>query len=613
MSDFNLEHFYQYCNQLRIDTKEVGQVYLGRHLMGSQKYFFEGVAKALEEGVREIVVLKARQLGISTACLALDLYWLGKYNAITGALITQDEPSREKFRTTLEMYYQSLPKTLKRPVKGGGFGNRNQLVFMNRSRLEYKVAGTKTKSSGTLGRSSALAFMHATEVAFWGNVEDIDSLQAVLAQQNPNRLYIWESTANSFNHYWDQWESAKEAVTQRAIFIGWWTNEFYRAARHTDVYLKYWGGAGVRTRDERTMCKEVKTLYGYEIDAEQLAWYRWYKIEKCDDNELTMWQEMPGTEYQAFVSTGTQFFTSQAIGDAYRSLHKQGAPRCCRFQIGARFADTTIIVTPPKSAQLRIWELPVDGAFYVLGADPAYGSSETADSFCLSVWRCYADQIDQVAEFRTPDFGTDAFAWAMVYLAGWYRPCTWNLEINGPGQVVLAALQALSRERTFGDVAARPMLQDALKQVSTYLFTRYDTLYRQPSGIHTYSSFQYKERYLGLFKDYFQRNMATVRSRELLNEMKMMKRQDGGTPEASGREKDDRVIAAALAIVAWHDQVKTKLMISNITAQRSKDKVITRVPDHVANRVVADLFRKIGYTNEEKPRIPGVTAGRLRG
>ena len=74
-------------------------------------------------------------------------------------------------------------------------------------------------------------------------------------------------------------------------------------------------------------------------------------------------------------------------------------------------------------------------------------------------------------------------------------------------------------------------------------------------------------------KDYFERGMMAVYSTELLEEMKTIIR-DGGTIEASGRNKDDRVIASALACAAYAEQVQPQLIMRRLTrdAARAKDK-----------------------------------------
>jgi hypothetical protein len=80
---------------LTIDSKETG---VGKLLLyRAQKRFLEEICDGLDRGVRHFLVLKARQLGISTVSLALDLLWLSVHPGTQGALITDDDGNREKF------------------------------------------------------------------------------------------------------------------------------------------------------------------------------------------------------------------------------------------------------------------------------------------------------------------------------------------------------------------------------------------------------------------------------------------------------------------------------------------------------------------------------------
>ena len=78
--------------------------------------------------------------------------------------------------------------------------------------------------------------MHGTETASWGNEEGLASLIASLAENNPERLYMFESTAQGFNMFHDMYVTAKRAKTQRAIFCGWWRNQFYSIPAESDIY-----------------------------------------------------------------------------------------------------------------------------------------------------------------------------------------------------------------------------------------------------------------------------------------------------------------------------------------------------------------------------------------
>jgi hypothetical protein len=590
---FDLRAFYRFANALRIDTKEQGEIYLGRSLLGTQTELLNQITDGMENGIRNFVTLKCRQIGISTISLAFDLYWIFKHKGLSGALVTHDEPSRDQFRVTLDMYYDGLPDDYKRRRL---INNRNAMVFANKSRLMFRVAGVKKTGGGALGRSAALPFLHATEMSSWGDPDGLKSLQGSLAETNPLRFYHWESTARGFNHFEEMWQEAKKGVTQKAIFITWWSNQFYRAPRHSDIWKVYWGPKGRLSADEREWVKEIKSLYGAEIDDTQMAWWRW-KLTEAMGDEDSMMQEYPPTENHAFIATGSQFFTSQSISDGYKLERTYPRPRSFRIQIGTHFSDTTLLATSEKLATLRVWEEPVAKGTYVLGADPAYGSSEWADRFCCSVWRCYADRLVQVAEFVDPSMATYSFAWVLAYLAGAYEPCRVNLEINGPGQGVLAELENMQRTmvaKGMSDQNSRDArtLMAVTKNMRKYLYRRLDS-FSGPGAMHTMMGHEMKERMMNQFRDYYERGFVIVKSRGLLDEMKTIEREGGAAPAAHGRAKDDRVMAAGLAVIAWNDQERTKLITYNATYD-----LVTKAEaggaQGVVDRLVANYLKKVG-------------------
>ena len=104
---FDLKQFYKFCSQLRIESKEKGLVPLDP-LLGTQTYVMDEIAKGLEDGVHFFVILKGRQLGITTISLALDLYWHFLHQGLQGTLTTDTEENRDMFRSTLAMYMDGL-------------------------------------------------------------------------------------------------------------------------------------------------------------------------------------------------------------------------------------------------------------------------------------------------------------------------------------------------------------------------------------------------------------------------------------------------------------------------------------------------------------------------
>jgi hypothetical protein len=556
---FDRQNFYRFCRQLRIESKEMGMITLGDQLLGTQTYIMDEVARGLKDDIHFFVVLKGRQLGITTISLALDLYWHFIHPGMQGTLTTDTEENREQFRSTLSMYMDGLPKQYKIPLMSH---NRNQLVLQNRSRMFYQVAGTRAK--GGLGRGKGITFLHGTETSSWGDEEGLASLLASLAETNPLRYYMFESTARGFNMFHDMWVTAKRARTQKAIFCGWWRNQLYTADPKSDIYKTYWDGK--LSAEEKEWTKDIRKMYNYEVNSRQIAWWRWKLHEGLKDEGL-MYQEFPPTEDYAFVMTGTSFFSTARCTDAMKEA-KRTAFIPYRFSMGANFQDTSLIQSNERLATLKIWEEPVSTAYYVIGADPAYGSSDWADRFCIQVFRCYADGMDQVAEFATSELNTFQFAWVICYLAGAYGNSLLNLEVNGPGQAVINEMRNLRRQANSLPPTEARHLQDVLGNMQHYLWRRNDSfgISNSIGWVTTHSS---KERMLNYLKDYFERGMLKMYSEECIDEMKGIVR-DGGTIAAAGRSKDDRVIASALAAAAYAEQLQPRLIANRVTREKKE-------------------------------------------
>jgi hypothetical protein len=264
-----------------------------------------------------------------------------------------------------------------------------------------------------------------------------------------------------------------------------------------------------------------------------------------------------------------------------------------RYSMGANFLDTEVVKSTERLATLKIWEEPVDTAYYVIGADPAYGSSDWADRFCIQVFRCYADGMEQVAEFATPEMNTYQFAWVIAHLAGAYKNSTLNLEVNGPGQAVINELRNLKRQAAMLTGQQGYDLMNVLGSMSNYIWRRNDTLGGISNSIGWITTSQTKERMLSYMKDYFERNMMAIYSTELIDEMKTIVR-EGSSIQATGRNKDDRVMASALACAAFAEQVQPKLINMKITREMSR-KTDDMTPEQVAvGRNVSDYLKRIG-------------------
>ena len=590
---FDVRKFERFCRELTVETKEQGMRKLGTQLLGTQRFVMEQIGKGLEEGKHFFVILKGRQLGITTISLALDLYWHFINPGFQGTLTTDTEENRDVFRTTLGMYMDGLPPEYKIPLLTH---NRNQMVLKNRSRLFYQVAGIRAK--GSLGRGKAITFLHGTETSSWGDEEGLASLLASLAETNPNRLYLFESTARGFNMFHDMYITAKRARTQHAIFCGWWRNELYQVAGDTDVYKVYWDGK--LSPEEKEWTRDVKRQYNFEVNSRQIAWWRWKLAEGIKDDAL-MYQEFPPTEDYAFVMTGSSYFSNARCTDAMKAA-KKAEVDYYRVSLGQVFVDTELLRSTERLATMKVWQEPEVNGYYVIGADPAYGSSDWADRFCIQVYRAYADGLDHVAEFAISELNTYQFAWVICYLAGAYRNSTLNLEVNGPGQAVLNELKNLRRQAFSVKESYGTGLAAVLSNMQHYLWRRNDTLGGPTMSLGWQTTIATKERMMSYFKDLFERGMMKVYSVDLLEEMKAIVR-DGSSIHAYGRNKDDRVVASALACAAFAEQVQPRLIQMRVTRATVKEQQDIAPESQVVGRQINNYLQQIGIETHAGRRL----------
>jgi len=581
---FDLNKFYRFCRELTVETKEMGMQKLGTRLLGTQSYVMQEIAKGLEDNKHFFVILKGRQLGITTISLALDLYWHFIHPGFQGTLTTDTEENRDQFRTTLAMYMDGLPPEYKIPLMSH---NRNQMVLKNRSRMFYQVAGLRSK--GSLGRGKAITYLHGTETSSWGDEEGLASLLASLAEKNPARLYLFESTARGFNMFHDMYITAKRARTQHAIFCGWWRNEMYSIEANDPIYKVYWDGK--MSPEEKEWVKDIKKIHDFTINTRQIAWWRW-KLNEGIKDEALMYQEFPPTEDYAFIMTGTSYFSTSRCTDAMKEAKKH-LPGYYRFSMGQYFEDTELMRSTDRLATVCVWEEPQPNGYYVIGADPAYGSSDWADRFCLQVYRCYADGLDQVAEFASSELNTYQFAWIICYFAGAYRNSTLNLEVNGPGQAVLNEMSNLKRQAASLPEKYGTGLFAVLANMQHYLWRRNDTMGGWSNSIGWMTTAATKERMMSYFKDYFERGMMAVKGQDLIDEMKSIVR-EGSSIAAYGRNKDDRVMATALACAAYAEQVQPRLMQMRLTRKTVQAQDLTAPESQVVGRQINNYLQHIG-------------------
>lgn len=551
-------------------------------LWGSQRRYMTEIASGLESGIRTFYCLKNRQAGISTVSLAIDIFWLAMFPGIQGVIVTDTDANRMKFRALIKAYVASFP----RGFFGSSFSiikgkdNKEFTAFSNGSTLDYLVAGKRVNK--TLGEGRGYSFAHCTEIANYGSPEGLQSFRETLAEHHPNRLFIYESTAKGYNHWKDIYEEGRrDTITKKSFFIGWWAKELNRLnprGPQPEPRLYHIYSAAPPSPEEREKMKIVMEKYNHAITLEQLAWYRW-KSSDTSATESDLHQNQPWYEEEAFVLSGQSFFQTRLLqkeldkiqtndnGDGTTGIGYQGF----RFFLGNNFLHSKMeqVEKDISLVTLRVWEEPDLRGTYVIGCDPAFGRNDWKDRHGISVWRCYADMLVQVAEYADSKVETRECAWVLAFIMGAYRNALLNIELSGgAGLAVLSEFKSLRNQlnsEAFEETIRDTVWVDFLAQARWYLYRKYDsTTGGSNSLIHWKTTRDNKFEIMNQLRDTHMKNELKVYSLPLIEEM-LTVAQEGGTIEAPGRNKDDRVMAAALATRAWIDMVRPSMLAANAT------------------------------------------------
>jgi hypothetical protein len=524
--------FEDFLDRVTIDSKDTGGgTNLGENIYTSQKRFYDAAWDALSRDVHDVKCLKARQLGISTACRPLVTFWMGVHDGLQGAMIFDTDAHKETARRDIETMVHELHEnypsyrfpTIER-------SNRYGFLLSNRSFLHFMAAGVKSsRSSGVLGRTTGLSLVWGSEMCSWENQEGIISLRSSISHQNPNRLYLWESTARGPNEWKAMWEEAKaDDLNQATVFIGWWAREDQRLRRGTAQFERY--GRLAPTEEEEARIAAVEKLYGVHIDQEQLAWYRYFSDPTQKENtgapdiqDGLIQQDQPWTEDEAFILTGSTFFNYQKLTDVINTTVSKNF-QAFKFMPGGDFTSCAIVPARTyRDIELRIWEEPQIEATYVIGGDVAYGHSEKNDRSAIEVCKCYADGIEQVAEYISGSVMPHQLAWMLWTLAGYYgarsgQPVMMIVELNGPGEAVwreIGIVRQIVQQGYLRPQAEAKGIADIFRNVRQYIYGRSDSM----GGGHNWqwkTTPQLKVAIMERERDFLHQGVLTLRSAELV-------------------------------------------------------------------------------------------------
>jgi hypothetical protein len=446
--------FYIYCERnLMIQDKISGEI-VPFKLNWAQKLLVKRVMDDIANGrpVRYII-LKARQMGLSTVIEALGFWWTTTHKNIKTVIIAHETEASGNLYNMFKRYFDNSHPTFQPRRK---YNNKKELVFDvdDTIKEEYKAQGKPSPGLGSeiktlvakegKGRSATIHFFHGSEVAFWEAKADVVSSAIQAVPLAANTFAFLESTANGVGgFFYDEWQFAKKGESAfKPLFFAWHEHSEYEMAGTVDVY-----------DDEE---QELLTIFeekGYPKESwdRKILWRREKKKEFRSDPKK-FYQEYPKDDMEAFLSSGRPVFD---IGELVKMEQiAQKAPAPTFGQILANpdtnstqkfvFDEVPISFQDQDPTPLKIWDLPEKNEKYTIGVDVSEGklnvdsADKKNDYSVIDVTR--VSDLKTVARWRghiDPDLlGAVVFA-----LGTFYNTALVGVEINNHGLTTVQHLR----------------------------------------------------------------------------------------------------------------------------------------------------------------------------
>lgn len=451
------------------------------------------------------VVLKSRQLGITTISCCLSLYYAITEPNSHCMMVSFSLDSANAIFDKLKSMYESIP-TIIRPKELAN--NRSYLKFDNGSKITVCTMGAKE-----LGRGSSLRFVHISELAFCK--QDVVSKQLLAIEQAllPSGNVIIESTANGMNEFYNIWNNAESGESLYKPFFFSWIDDKIMFAKEYKEFAKRYKAIHDRTLTVDELEPVERTYYEMGASLEQLMWRR---LKIANSSEMQFRQEYPATPIEAFVTSGNNIFSTEKVVQLYN----------------ARKTIEKLRVVPSIPSDIKlylnnyltIWEEPQRGMKYYVGVDSAEGVGQ--DYTVIDILN--ADGIE-VAQFRSNKIQAYEIASILNTLGIWYNRALLVVEKASTGGVILDRLRNMYQYKNI------------------YKHKDYDQRGKMFKKIGWKTTQKTKPLLLNNFVEWFDNDDIFIRSLDTLNEMKTYVF-DGSSANAEHGRHDDTIIATALAI-----------------------------------------------------------------
>ena len=396
-----------------------------------------------EQRLPRFIVLKARQMGLSTLFEALIFHDTSTQPFKNSMIVAHEEPASVNLFNMSKLFYDELPEVIK-PMKK--YANGKILTFENptpddkeksqnpglRSKITIATAG-----SGEVGRSSTIHNLHVSEVAFFPDAKTtmLSLLQAVPDEMNT--LVVLESTANGVgNWFHDMWQKAVKGENEFIpIFLPWFIDpEYSRPFRSSAEKQQLMDEINAVSRDANgaiVHTYEYELMQKFGLTWEQMNWRRYTIKMKCQGDEELFMQEYPSTPEEAFIASGRPKFSIKAL-KKYQTITKEPKRGYLRYNNEGR-----VVFESDEKGYISIWKEPEPDVFYCIGADVAEGLVD-GDYSCAVVGNSVTFDVDAMWHGH---IDPDLYGVELVKLAKFYNNAYLGVENNNHGLTTLTTIK----------------------------------------------------------------------------------------------------------------------------------------------------------------------------
>lgn len=552
--------FYRYCkNNLKIKDKHSRIVPFVPN--APQRVLIDYVLLCIKEKRPvKAIILKARQMGLSTAVEAIIYWWTSTNKNINSVIIGHEESSSKNLYMMFRRYYDNTNPLFKPSIR---YNTRTDLSFERFDDTGKQVglgSSIKTATAGNkaAGRSDTINLLHASELGEWENGEDLVAslLETVPDEEymeKPSMMFLESTAKGRGNYFHKEFVAAVKRLNNfEPFFFPWWILDSYE--RDFGVPL------GETTEYEDfliDLMKKGHTVAGQTItiDPEHIPAKIHFYRRKAKNFEATperLPQEYPSTWQEAFIASGKNVFNTLALQEMEKDAQPVEETEYYKI-IPGEFHEEFILERVPfepnekpedftYKAPLKIWAHPEPGHEYVIGGDVAEGL-ERGDYSVAEVVDIAT--METVARWRG-HIDPDKFGEVIGALGTYYNFALVGVEVNNHG---LTTIQKL-RDTFYTNLYKRDK--------------GYDEDFEEPTSNLGWKTDVRTKRIMiddliRLVRERLNKDLDTV----FVNEAFAFVRDERGRMNAEEGEHDDTVMAKAIAfqLFPWGDDDTSGLYV----------------------------------------------------